>query len=64
LIVIIALVLFQQPAGQTALPWPDTGGRMHSFTSMAQFQPLASVLADYATALAPRQIPAVPVTIP
>jgi hypothetical protein len=64
LIVIIALLLFQQPAGQTSFPWPDAGGTMHIFTSTAQYQPLATALADYATALALGQTPIAPVTIP
>jgi hypothetical protein len=55
LVVIIALLPFQ--AGQTALPWPDAGGTMHNFTSTAQFQSLA-------TALAIRQAPGVPATVP
>ena len=36
---------------------------MHSFTPTAQFQSLATALADYATALAIGQTPAAPVTI-
>lgn len=52
------------PAGQTSFPWPDASGAMHIFTTTAQFQSLASALADYATALDLAQTPAAPVTIP
>lgn len=52
------------PAGQTVFPWPDATGTMHAFASTAQFQALASALADYATALALGQSPPTPVTIP
>jgi hypothetical protein len=52
------------PAGQTSFPWPDASGTMHMFTTTAQFQALASALADYATALDLGQTPTAPVTIP
>jgi hypothetical protein len=52
LIVIVALLLFQQPAGQTSFPWHDAVGTMHSVTSTTQLQSQATALADYAKALA------------
>jgi hypothetical protein len=51
------------PAGMTSLPYPDASGNMHLFT-VAQFQALATVLADYVTALTLGQTPATPLTIP
>ena len=66
---ILAVSLYIQvnakfPAGHTSFPWPDVTGTMHVFTSTAQFQALASALADYATALDLGQTPTAPVTIP
>lgn len=66
---VMAIALYIQvngkfPAGQTTFPWPDSSGTMHSFTSTAQFQSLATALADYATALAIGQTPTAPAPIP
>ena len=52
------------PDGQTAFPWPDTSGTMHSFATTAQFQTFATAIADYATAIDLGQTPTAPVTIP
>ena len=40
------------PAGQTAFPWKDQNGLIHSFATTASFMSFATVAADYVAALA------------
>jgi hypothetical protein len=65
----LAVILYIQqngkfPGGLLPFPWPDANGTMHMFATTAQFQSLATALADYVTALTPGQTPAMPLAIP
>ena len=52
------------PDSLAPFPWPDSIGTMHMFATIAQFQSLATALADYVTALTLGQNPTAPITIP
>jgi len=39
------------PAGLTAMPWPDITGAVHEFPTIAEFQALASAVANYVVEL-------------
>ncbi|MGC9271934.1 hypothetical protein [Acidiphilium sp.] len=39
------------PAGLTAMPWPDISGVVHEFATTAEFQALASAVANYVVEL-------------
>lgn len=51
------------PDGLSPFPWPDASGTMHMFATTAQFQALATAIADYVTALTLGQAPTTPITI-
>lgn len=52
------------PDALAPFPWPDASGTMRMFAAVAQFQSLATALADYVTALTLGQTPTTPLTIP
>jgi hypothetical protein len=52
------------PGGQSQQAWKDAAGIVHVFTSTAEWQALATAMADFVAAIDLGQTPSQPVTIP